>query len=610
MNGTTCNLTGSWSAETSEMPAREKALTCCVAALLLGFGAYQSILYFGHQPVPNPDFTGFLRVGRELLAFDVPSSFKRAPVLGLLQVGLSRFVAGPHPELTAGWLLNAILHPLTLVLLWLVGRQIVGWAAAGIALVAAIHPWSLRNVFDPVAETTLYFCILTTFYCIFTKSRWRYVLAAVATMVRYDAAALILVAFALDAVQSRSARERLRALAWAALATVPLAVWMAATILNFSDEGETHYLNEWSTGGSFGNALVRYIAEIWFVASSPLFSVPKALPRQAAAILSTGITIPLFVGFCFGALHSLVERRWKVLGLLIFLLVYVIVHALHSFVLARFCSTIWWIVPLIAVYGLQSCRQIVRAERPVPQQVRSTVPVLVTALLALWAISLAPALPELAEQSMRSTSVPYVSLVVAGLLLAAGWLCLGMRHPARDLCALALLSLVIVSNQFTLVRVVGDGRRDIEFKRLADWYRDNAGSHERLATTYAGVLGLYVPQHRMNFVHTGGMKAADPNGFIRNCRENGIAYVAWDSRLGLRPSDRYYELWGLENLAALAEPENTEPYEFLTRIKGAGQSYINVFRLRSFGSAKTERASAPANTDASPAAVCTTAAPR
>ena len=124
----------------------------CIIVILLAFGIYQSVLYFGHKIVPNSDFPAFVRVARQLLSFEVPSSFKRVPVLGILQIGLSKFVSGDHPELTAGWLLNAILHPLSIVLLYLVGKRFLGYRAVWFALIAGINPWILNLFREPIAE--------------------------------------------------------------------------------------------------------------------------------------------------------------------------------------------------------------------------------------------------------------------------------------------------------------------------------------------------------------------------------------------------------------------------------------------------------------------------
>ncbi len=77
----------------------EKYFEIFLITVLLAFGIYHSILYFAHQVVPCSDFPGFVRVGRQLLSFQLPSSYKRAPVVGLLQATLSPMVGGRYPDL-------------------------------------------------------------------------------------------------------------------------------------------------------------------------------------------------------------------------------------------------------------------------------------------------------------------------------------------------------------------------------------------------------------------------------------------------------------------------------------------------------------------------------
>ena len=45
--------------------------------VLLAFGSYISIKFFGHQVVPNSDFPAFGQTAKQLLSFDKPGSFKR-----------------------------------------------------------------------------------------------------------------------------------------------------------------------------------------------------------------------------------------------------------------------------------------------------------------------------------------------------------------------------------------------------------------------------------------------------------------------------------------------------------------------------------------------------
>ena len=561
--------------------AREKTFTRVMAVLLLSFGIYLSILYFGHQVVPNPDFTAFLQLGYELLSLEMPSSFKRAPVLGLLQAGLSHFVGGAHPELTAGWLLNAALYPLSVLFLWLIARRIVGRVAGWLALLAAINPWSLSNLPDPIAEVTLQFFVLATFYAIFTQSRWRYVMAAVTTMVRYDGAALIVVAFVLDMARARLGRQRFAAVLGAALACVPLGFWLLGTVLNFANESSTHYLNELGTDGALAGVAVHYVGAVWSVAVAPLFAVPSSLPGPMGVVLSRAVAGVLLAGFCFGMVQGIVKRQWEVIGLLIFLGLYLLVHSLHSFVLQRFCSTVFWIVLLVTCFGLQglwarACRWFTLSDKT-----KTALQAIVCVILLLWVADIARLLPQLAGNSVRSRSVPAVAVLLVAVFVAARQRYLQRKEPMRNLLTLLVLGGIIVSNQGTLVLAVGNGEENIEFKHLADWCHDNTLPEQRVASTYAGVLGVFLPERKADFIHTGVLKAESLDGFAENCRREGVTYVAWDSRLGAARNNRYHAFYGLDALTDLGEPANAGPFEFVTQINTDIGRYINVFSVRS-----------------------------
>ena len=79
---------------------REKRFEIVVLTVFLTFGVYKSITLWGAYPIPNPDFPGFVGVGRSLLSFEVPPDFKRAPAVGIFQA-LLMYLLGPDSELTA-----------------------------------------------------------------------------------------------------------------------------------------------------------------------------------------------------------------------------------------------------------------------------------------------------------------------------------------------------------------------------------------------------------------------------------------------------------------------------------------------------------------------------
>jgi hypothetical protein len=140
---------------------------------------------------------------------------------------------------------------------------------------------------------------------------------------------------------------------------------------------------------------------------------------------------------------------------------------------------------------------------------------------------------------------------------------------------------MVVSNQFALVRVMGDGQEDLEFKLLGEWYIENTEPGEKMVVTLNDTTSYFAPGHKEAFIGYRYIKADSPADFINHCYDLDITYVAWDSRIGLRRADNYYYVkWGMRNIAMLETPQNVGPYEFITQIRVNKRQFINIFRLR------------------------------
>lgn len=570
---------------------KEKYFEVFVIALLLAFGIYHSVLFFGQRPVPSSDFPAFVKTGHELLSFKTPSSFKRTPVLCLLVAGLSRFVGGQHPDLTAGWLLNAILHPLNAVLLWLVGRRVIGKAALWLAVVAIINPWVIRMLSDPIAEITLLFFVLLTFYFIFRRSRWSYLFASITTMVRYEGAALILAAFVIDMITRKTGRQRLMTLLYSALALLPLVIWLAATFMR--PMGETHYLRYWGLGkityASEGRVVLReYIMLLWQVGFRPLFmSATAAKAMFTKATLAEIQSIKTFygisqilaaAGFAFGTIYGLCKRRWNILAMLIFLVPYIVIHAVHAFIYHKFLTTVYWSALLICFFGLQSCWKLINKNDRIPKLVIITLQGALLIIALVWLTQLFPLLPEFASISRRSVSIPYVAMGLVALIFAVRVLLYRPRHIWRNIAITSVVCLVIASNQVALAPVVRNCERNSEFALLADWYIANASPGEKLACGVPQLLEIYAPKYERDFVSLATIKAESPQDFVRKCYKSNITYVVWDTRMGLFPKERTYKRCGYKNITMLSRPRSIGPYEFIARL-GHKRGFVNLFRL-------------------------------
>ena len=561
-----------------------KCLEVILAALLLAFGVYHSILYFGYTIVPNSDFSAFFLTGKQLLSLEMPSSFKRVPVLGILQVCLSYLIGGKHLDMTAGWVLNAILHPFNLLLLWLLGKRIVGKAAVWFAIVVILNPYVLYLLTEPIVETTLLFFILLTFYFIFKRSNWCYLFASITTMTRQEGAALIFACFVMDMIYRTSKPERVRALLYSVVAAVPLMLWMVGTFANWQAAENylqlfgREYSKLYAESAETRTGFVRHFNVLWQTGFYPLLlPYPGASNDFVQTLWKLSMTFA-GAGFVFGSAWGIWKRNWNILALLLFIIPYFLVHIKFPSPLPRYHMPIVWVALLICFYGFMSAWMLIDRNGRVPKAIVVILQIAVVTATAVWAISLCPYLPKLAQISPRSVSLPYVGISLAAFIFVGRILVYSRRYFLRELSIFTVMCLIIVSNQFVLVRVIGDGKREIEFKMLGEWFAANGKPDEKLAV-YQNDTQLFAGKNAPNVV---GFPMADsPEELVEKLRQQGVTYVVWATREGMTTDHTGYRQLHLDkNLAALQTPKDVGPYEFIGQV-GSKRGYVNIFRLRS-----------------------------
>jgi len=566
-----------------ESGLRERYFDIFAGIALFAFGVYESILYFGNKVVPISDFPDIVRIGHELLSFKAPSTFKIAPVVGLLQASLSYLVGGQTPDLTAGWLLNAILHPFTVLLFWLIGKKVLGRCAIWLAIVAAINPWLLYMLREPLIETTLLFFVVLTTYLILCRSKWCYLVASITTMVRYEGAALILAAFVMDMIDSKNKKERIRAFLFSVLATVPLLIWLAGTVLTWKS-GTSHYFEvftkQYAKGFEAGQkrtGLLMHMRILWEVAFRPLLLPYPNSSEDFGQMIFKLSQASAVIGFFFGAVYGLCKKCWEILVLLIFFVPYFVLHALYPYPLQRYHSTIFYSALLVTIFGFQSLWRIIDGPGRVPKNIVFAAQLMIILGAGAWVSKLAVFFPKLAQVSPSSESLPYVAVGLAVALCAELiWI---YRNMWKEITLLSIAVLVIASNQFFLAAFLGDGKSDEEFKLLGQWYAKNVQSDEKLGVYMFEVVRMFVPKDKaQNIIPL--PKADDPSAFVRACQKEGITYVVWASREGLSKDHYGYHQLGLDkNIAFLQQPKDIDPYEFITQLK-APHGYVNIFRLK------------------------------
>jgi hypothetical protein len=570
-----------------------KRLEWVFMTVLLAAGVYLSIVYFGQKAVPNSDFTAFVRTGQQVLRFQMPSSFKRVPVLGILQVAFGKLmVNSPHPNLTGALVLNGILYTLSILLFYKIARFFIPPGGSFcLGLVAAVNPYALVMVVDPIAETTIVFFVMLTLYLILTRSRWCYLAAMLASMTRYECFGLIGIALLFDLFTLKTKRQKLTAVGIAFAAAVPMILWMIGTKITSTDPRSSyvkHFLNVEHRNG------FDLLKMLWTTAFSSLLQWPEWIramllerpaTQQAAdairshhrlfVIIWNSVTAAVFIA---GVVGVFLKKQWRFLGILLFWGGYVCIHMGQSVLIDRYTVPVAWLTLLTAAFGIGAVTDLMSTKTL--RGIWIAVTVTAAAVALLWAFRLWPALSMTAKVSSASCSVVYISLLLAAVGLGIRQFIVRGQHVLRDGCLFVVMTLMLVSNQFALSFRLGQGDLDIEFRRVAEWYLENTDGSEKLATTLPGVMNLFLPEAKKNAVHTNGIAGTNLPEFAQSCRQRRVGYVAWDSRLGFAINDEYYKNWGLSKIHPLGAGKDIGPFKYIEKIQGASQRrYILLYKV-------------------------------
>lgn len=565
---------------------REKYFAIAAITILLAFGVYKSLALYGVFQVPNPDFPGFVQVGRQLLKFKVPSSFKRLPMVGLLQLLLGRLMPGDQPVLTAGWVINAVFSALSVVLLWRVGKRIIGDSAIWVAVLAMLNPWVLRSQVNPIAETSMIFFTLLTFFFMFRDSWWVYLFACFASMVRYECAVLIPIAFVMDMIKRKGLKQRLRALLWTALAFAPMALWLFGMRLSWKKPGASRaYVSHFTGGTRLG---MQYVETLWDASFKAMLQLPAAAKAmfvrttsaEAASITASANTlftiarVITIVAVIAAVVWCIYRRKWNIVALLLFFGIYVGIHAARKATHQRYCVPVIWLAILLCAYGLQVAWRTINIKNWMPKLLVIFLQVAFFVGATVWLIMLIPYMQKLAPICEKAQYLPYAAGGALILVVVVRACLFKLKFLTRDLALTALVCLLVAGFHFTTARVIDNGLYYVEFRHMLDWYKANARPQEKLATRWTHVLRLMTKKNARNIIELTTLASDTFEGFIQNCYDNDITFVACNSRGSSKTKK------GLGAVRKqLARPRSVGPFEFIKRIEVSGNTWINIFHL-------------------------------
>ncbi|MBN1973720.1 MAG: hypothetical protein JW787_08785 [Sedimentisphaerales bacterium] len=537
---------------------KEKTIHVIAIVFLIAAGLIYSLSFFGYFPVPNSDFPAFLDTGQRWLHFQIPNSMKRAPVFSIITALSGLPFSRPDRYLIGSELYNALLLPAVMILIYMVCRKINLRGAVWIALAAGASPWMVRLSSEPLAELTLIAFFAAAVVCVRENIKLAYLFAALASISRWDMAGLLPAVALADLVQNRKWG---RTIILSIAASMPFILCMIITSVQLKGQtGGSHYLQVLEQDRTFELAedLRLYWKGIMSFLNVELLQKQPSGEQESFKTMNSVIfwitASVLLAAFLTGAVFSFIRRQWEIIVMLITAAPYVFIHAMYPYRLPRFCVPVQWVGLLVAVYGIEIVRRKF-FDGNKRKLLITLLSITGTAVFILWALKMGDTFinvrkycPAIGITTVSVCLIALASFIVMEIIRRSA-------PSGRWLLLPAFLILATVSSGANIGRAMGNGKSDANFKKLAEWFLDNAKEDDKLMTTMAGFMPIFTGLPAERFLHTGSIPVEDADDFIEfieKCSEEGVTIIAWDSRI---PSaDRYYKLWGLDRIKVLSAP--------------------------------------------------------
>jgi hypothetical protein len=323
--------------------------------------------------------------------------------------------------------------------------------------------------------------------------------------------------------------------------------------------------------------ITKHLDLIWNVGFKPLFMIDPKLGQEAFETLWSISKFTALATFAFGAVYGLLKKNWLILALLIFFVPYFLIHAYYPYPIPRYHSTIFWIALLISIFGAKQIWVIINNKLHLPNVVIRIFQAVIL-IIALFLIT--PLVSYLRQLATICSAVKFLPLVVIfmviSILLFRTFL-YKFKYLFSDATVITVMIFIILSNQFTLSPLMGDGQQDIEFKYLADWYAANAKPGEKMAVYMCETVKIFAPEFEKYFV--GFLYADSPQELVEKLRQENVTYVCWASREGFSKDPYGDRVLNLHvTIPFLVNTQDAGPYKFVTQIRSKG-GFVNVFRL-------------------------------
>jgi len=532
--------------------------------LLVVFAVYLGV-HVNDFFVPDSDFFDFRAKAMQIKNFDWPDTFKRPPLYPVTIAFFSAIIPGPHSELVAAELIGVLCAFFSLYLVYKIASHFLGKWGFFVAWMWALHPSTVRMAVKPKSEILVTVFILWAFYFFINKNRRAYLVAFLATLVRYEGAVFIA---AIGAADFFFRGEKTKTVFYTIAASAFILIWTLARSGGGQGQSYIHYFDNFSLNIEFVKALV--------------FSFTGFLPL-ALYKLWVGIAL-LFIAFGFYRLLRL--NVHNTLGLLFYSLGFVGMHVIWISVNYDYMVIIMWAPLIAAAAGFLSLgRKIQNNEKVVRFSAEKLKVIWIASSLIFFILFI-----YLVQKKM-----PYpqynVNWIILSLFIIPGafflWHIFINRWSVRGFIPLGLailLGLAFYANSQTNATMFTIRYSKAEFRRVGEWYEKQYTPGDTLAVAQPVVVAYYTSlDAEQDFLRLTELPELPPEKLHQWLREQGVTYIAWLSSNRLFETDNAWYQWQMEhrgwkNIAFLSAGTSQHGFTLIKRID-IGPRWAFIYKI-------------------------------
>lgn len=483
--------------------------------------------------VPESDFFDYREKAIEMRQLHWPAESKRPPLYSALVALLSAPLPGKHRELYAAEVIGVISALAGLWLVFQISRHLLGQYAFIVAWLWALHPTTLRMAIKPKPEILVMVLILWAFERFLRGDKRAYLLAFIATLVRYEGA-LAIMAFA--AAEFLFEKRKLLTIGRAALAGSFILVW---TLVHSGGSGGAsygNYYNDYQPGfafiGNFWGGIIGFLPLQWY----------KLWAAGGAALLLAGVVC----GFQ--------QFRREITAVVIFLLGFLAMHVVWPFSNVDYVVIASWSTFLLMVLGAQGFYKIIqrylhalwsRVMRELDKRVAivGSFVILLVVIVALWRVRFPYPQYEVKWMTVLSFVIPLTWFLwwMSRSLSFSRWSIMGLSMSFFLLLAFYLNS-KSVADFFDL------HYSKAEFRLVGEWYAAHHRPGDKMVVDQPTVVAYFADlDPAKDFVQLTSVPAVEPERVIEWLRAQQITYIAWLSTNRVYEKEDAWYAWKRDN---------------------------------------------------------------